>query len=109
MERLADVRRRSHPPHAVLGLPAVGWHTGPRLLAVGPEPLEVTLAGSPVPLVGNVAVFTLQYGIAVAVAHHPGSGDALAVAARAISGATAGYFIGWAASLWRGYRAVPAT
>ena len=94
---------------ALVLLIPLGWRTGPRLLAVGPDPLEVTLAGSPIPLVRNVGVFTLQYGIAVAVAHHPGSGDALAVAARAISGATAGYFIGWAASLCRGYRAVPAT
>ena len=94
---------------ALVLLVPLGWRTGPRLLAVGPDPLEVILAGSPVPLVRNVAVFMLQYGIAVAVARHPGSGDALAVAGRAISGATAGYFIGWAGSLWRGYRAVPAT
>ena len=63
----------------------------------------VTRAGSPVPLIRNVTVFSLQYAIAVAAALHLDSSIAVAATGRAISGATAGYFAGRTVSLLRSY------
>ena len=69
--------------------------TGPRLLAVDRRTREVTTPGSPAPLVRNVLVFTLQFAVAVMTrAGTRGSQEAM-LAAHVISGATAGYFIGW--------------
>jgi hypothetical protein len=53
------------------------------------------------PLLRNLAAFSLQYGVATELALHPDQHGVLAVVGRAVSGATAGYFIGWAIGLWR--------
>ena len=45
------------------------------------------------PLLRNVSLFLLQYGVAVAEALHPHDQPALAILGRAVSGATAGNFI----------------
>jgi len=55
----------------------------------------VTLSGSVFPLIRNVTVFVVQYAVAVAAARHLDGQRVLAIAGRAVSGATAGYFIGW--------------
>jgi hypothetical protein len=45
----------------------------------------------------------LQYTVAVIAAVNPGGGTVAAIAGRAISGATAGYFIGSMVALLRQY------
>lgn len=85
----------------------LGLSTGPKLLAVDRPHGRVTRAGSAIPLVRNIIVFLLQYIVAVTAATHPDSHTATALIGRAISGASAGYFIGWAAALLHRYRATP--
>ena len=82
----------------------VGLVTGPRPLAVDRVAGLVTLPGSWVPLVRNVVVFSLQYGFAVAGALHPERHGVWAAVGRAVSGATAGYFVGWGVGFWRHWR-----
>jgi hypothetical protein len=77
---------------------------GTRLLAIDRKNGLVTRPGSPIPLIRNVTVFSLQYAIAVAAALHLDSHIAVAMIGRAISGGTAGYFAGRTVSLLRRYR-----
>ena len=88
-------------------LAVTGFLTGPKLLDVDRDKAEVTRPGSPVPLIRNVAVFALQYAAAVIGALHTNDQAAAALFSRALSGGTAGYFIGWAAAFWRHYRSAP--
>jgi len=63
------------------------------------------------PLVRNVTIFMLQYALTVAAVLHLDTQGAGAIVSRAVSGATAGYFIGWSLALLRiynGSEAVPA-
>jgi hypothetical protein len=83
---------------------SLALYRGARLLAVDREKGLVTRPGSPIPLIRNIAVFLLQYAIAVAAALHLDGHIAAAVIGRAISGATAGYFAGRTVSLLRSYR-----
>jgi hypothetical protein len=83
---------------------ALGLFNGPRLLAVGRQKGTVTRPGSIGPLLRNVTVFSLQYGVAVATATQLEPHAAVAIIGHAVSGASAGYFSGWAISLWRAYR-----
>ncbi len=85
---------------AVLMAP-LGFVTGPRPLAWDRAAQHVTLPGSLAPLLRNVLVFCLQYGFAVELALHPEQHGVLVTVGRAVSGATAGYFIGWALGFWR--------
>ena len=78
---------------------------GPRLLAVDRRADTLTRPGSVMPLVRNVSIFMLQYGLAVAAAFHLDTQGAGAIVSRAVSGATAGYFIGWSLALLRSYNA----
>lgn len=78
---------------------------GPRLLAVDKSAATLTREGSVMPLVRNVSIFMLQYGLAVAAAMHLDTQGAGAIVSRAVSGATAGYFIGWSLALLRSYSA----
>lgn len=89
---------------AVLLLP-LGLATGPRLLGIDPASGHVFRAGSPRPLIRNVLLFALQYSVATYGALHPHDQDQLSLFSRSISGATAGYFIGWAISFRCSYRA----
>src|SRR3954462_946157 len=77
---------------------------GPKLLAVDRARGVVPRPGSAGPLVRNVTVFSLQYGVAVATAMKLEPHAALAIIGHAVSGASAGYFSGWAIALWRAYR-----
>jgi hypothetical protein len=85
--------------------PLIGWIVAAlALLPVGlltPRPFELDHAsgqiirpGSVFPLVRNLIVFSLQYTVAVIAAIDPDGRTAAAITGRAISGATAGYFIG---------------
>jgi hypothetical protein len=76
---------------------------GPRVLAVDKRNGTITRPGSFAPLVRNVSIFVVQYALAVAAAMHLDTQGAGAIASRAVSGATAGYFIGWSLALLRSY------
>jgi hypothetical protein len=77
---------------------------GPQLLAVDKEKGMVTRPGSWSGLIRNITVFSLQYGVAVSTAMKLEPHAAVAVIGHAVSGASAGYFSGWAAALVRRYR-----
>jgi hypothetical protein len=89
---------------AALLFASLALYRGARLLAVDRKNGLVTRPGSPIPLIRNITVFLLQYGIAVAAALHLDGHIAAAVIGRTISGATAGYFAGRTVSLLRSYR-----
>jgi hypothetical protein len=78
---------------------------GPRVLAVDKISGTITRPGSYAPLVRNVSIFLIQYALAVAAAMHLDTQGAGALVSRAVSGATAGYFIGWSLALLRIYNA----
>ena len=83
---------------------ALGLFNGPRLLAVDRQTGTVTRPGSVGPLLRNLTVFSLQYGVAVASAMKLEPHAAVAIIGHAVSGASTGYFSGWTAALWRRYR-----
>ena len=83
---------------------ALGFCGGPRLLAVDRQNGRVTRPGSIGPLLRNLTVFSLQYAVAVATAMKLEPHAAVAIIGHAVSGASAGYFSGWTAALWRRYR-----
>jgi hypothetical protein len=87
---------------AALALMPVGLLT-PRPFELDHASGEITRPGSWFPLVRNITVFALQYTVAVIAAVNPGGGTVAAIAGRAISGATAGYFIGSTVALLRQY------
>jgi hypothetical protein len=88
---------------AAIVMAPLAFVTGPRLLAVDRSKGLVTRAGSAVPLVRNVTVFVLQYSVAVMAVLQLDGHAAVAIVGRAVSGATAGYFLGWALALLRRY------
>jgi hypothetical protein len=69
---------------------------------------RVWLAGSWMPLARNMAIFAAKYGLGVAIAMHPDLRGTLSPWDIAVSGASAGYFIGWAAKFVIRYRSAPA-
>ena len=94
---------------AVILFAALGLFNAPRLLAVDRGKGVVTRPGSVGPLLRNITVFSLQYGVAVATAMKLEPHAAVAILGHAVSGASAGYFSGWAAALLRRYRNFGAT
>jgi hypothetical protein len=64
---------------------------------------EIKRPGSWVPLIRNVTVFALQYTVAVIAAVDPHDATTAAIAGRAISGGTTGYFLGRTIALLRQY------
>jgi hypothetical protein len=89
---------------AALLFASLALYRGPRLLGVDRTNGKVTRPGSAIPLVRNITVFTLQYGVAVAAAMKLEPHAAVAIIGHAVSGACAGYFSGWTAALLRRYR-----
>lgn len=65
---------------------------------------SIIISGSLAPLVRSLLIFAAKYGISVATALHMGSRDVLALFDLGISGASAGYFIGWLARFYLAYR-----
>jgi hypothetical protein len=82
----------------------LGVSRRPQLLAVDRQSKTVTRRGSATPLVRNVTVFLLQYGVAVATAMKLEPHTAVAIIGHAVPGASAGYFSGWTVALLRRYR-----
>jgi hypothetical protein len=87
---------------AALALLPVGLLT-PRPFELDHASGEIIRPGSVVPLIRNVTIFALQYVVAVIIVVDPDGRTAAAVTGRAISGATAGYFIGSTIALLRAY------
>src|SRR5262245_58234778 len=94
--------------------PLIAWIVAAlALMPVGvltPRPFEVDHAtgliirpGSAYPLIRNLVVFALQYGVAVLTAIHVDDHGTAVIVGRAVSGATAGYFIGSTIALLREY------
>lgn len=85
----------------------LGWLAffhGPQLLAVDRQSRTVTRPGSVAPLIRNITVFALQYAVAAATAMKLEPHAAVTIIGHAVSGASAGYFSGWAVALLRRYR-----
>jgi hypothetical protein len=87
---------------AALALTPVGLLM-PRPFEVNHASGEIVRPGSVFPLIRNMTVFALQYTVATILAVDPDGGTTAAVTSRAISGATAGYFIGSTIGLLREY------
>lgn len=84
---------------------ALALYTGPRSVRVDGETGRILRPGSVVPLVRNLTVFVLQYAVAVMTAMKLEAHWNVATVAQAVSGACAGYFLGWTIALLRSYRA----
>jgi hypothetical protein len=67
----------------------------------------VSLPASWLPLTRNLLIFAAKYSLAIAVATHPAARDQLALWDIAVSGASAGYFLGWLARFAAAYRQPP--
>ena len=85
-------------------LAALALYMGPRSVTVDGETGRILRSGSVVPLLRNLMVFVLQYAVAVVTAMKLGATWEMAAAAQAVSGACAGYFLGWTIALLRAYR-----
>jgi hypothetical protein len=84
---------------------ALALYTGPRSVTVDGVTGRIQRPGSVVPLVRNLTVFVLQYAVAVVTAMKLGASWEVATAGQVVSGACAGYFLGWIIALLRSYRA----
>jgi hypothetical protein len=71
------------------------------------EPAGVALPGSGLPLMRNMLIFAAKYGLAVAAVLDPAQREQFALWDVAVSGASAGYFLGWLVVLARAYRRTP--
>jgi len=87
---------------AALALLPLGVLT-PRPFELDHSTGQITRAGSVFPLIRNLAVFGLQYTVAVISAIDVSDRLLASIVGRAISGATAGYFIGSTIALLRTY------
>ncbi|WP_295847424.1 DUF6622 family protein [Tardiphaga sp.] len=86
-------------------LAALALYAGPRHVTIDRDSGYIRRPGSVLPLVRNIVVFLLQYAVAVVTAMKLNIGIDVAIAGQAISGACAGYFLGWTIALLRSYRA----
>jgi hypothetical protein len=84
---------------------ALALYTGPRSVTVDGETGRILRPGSVVPLIRNLTVFGLQYAVAVVTAMKLDVYWDVTAAGQAVSGACAGYFLGWIIALLRRYRA----
>lgn len=78
-----------------------GLLIGPRGIAIDTRARLVHRRGSVLPLLRNTVLFTLQFGLGTALARHPEHHAAIALAKAAVSGAMAGYFLGWGLAFLR--------
>jgi hypothetical protein len=85
----------------------LGLATSPRLISVDRARREVSLPGSGWPLARNLIFFFAHYALTVAAAIVTAQKVMLLQADIAVSGASAGYFIGWFVAVLRQYRAAP--
>jgi len=85
-----------------------GVLTSPRRVELNRSLNLVHFEGSLFPLVRNLTIFALRYGLGVATATSHGDDPSLAIVATAVSGLSAGYFLGWTAMFWRSLARAPA-
>lgn len=81
----------------------------PRPFDVDHKTGEIVRPGSAFALIRNIIVFLLQYAVGVVSAIDAGDRALATIIGRAISGATAGYFIGSTIALLLAYRRKRAT
>jgi hypothetical protein len=89
---------------AVVGAGAAWLGTRRMKVAIDFPRRNVTLPGSIGPLVRNVFIFAMKYAVGVAMALLPARRAEIAVLDIGISGAMAGYFLGWLGRLTTIYR-----
>lgn len=111
VSRMLQTHGQGVLPFAAWGVAAavfagLAFAAGARVIAVDRDAGPVTRPGGPLTLIRNVVVFVLQYAVAASAAMHVG-GPVVGIAGNAVSGATAGFFIGFAASLLKRYRHTP--
>ena len=87
----------------------LGLTTGPQLLGVDRTRREVELPASGWPLARNLIIFFAHYALIVTATILTAQKAMLLQADIAVSGASAGYFIGWFIALLRRYRAAADT
>jgi hypothetical protein len=89
---------------AVVGA-AIAWTTS-RLdrIKIDRVQRQVSLPGSTSTLIRNVLIFSAKYGLGAAAAMMPVWRSELVLWDIAVSGASAGYFLGWLARLAQAYR-----
>lgn len=87
---------------------ALGFATGPHLLGADRLRREVDLPASWWPLARNLIIFFAHYALIAAAAILTAHKATLLQADLVVSGASAGYFIGWFAALLRRYRTMSA-
>jgi hypothetical protein len=68
---------------------------------------RVHIRGSYLPLIRNVAIFVAKFALGTAAAIAPEARDHIAVYDIAVSGLSAGYFLGWLIRLLGAYRYAP--
>ena len=83
---------------AAFGLYGAKRDRGLEALRIDRAAGQVTVGGSVVPLVRTLAIFFAKYAISIALFAAPQAHAVLSLLDLAISGMSAGYFIGW---LWR--------
>ncbi|MHB8284288.1 MAG: DUF6622 family protein [Caulobacteraceae bacterium] len=106
---------------AALTLVAPAWIIG-ALLGVGPGALtaprhieydraarRVRFRGSPFPLIRNLFIFAARYALGVMTVTAAADHTSLALWSAGVSGASAGYFIGWGVMFLRRLGGAPAT
>ena len=86
----------SAPPiDLAAGLAFVLWTARSRGVRVDRNQRLVFLPGTLVPLIRNTVIVAVNYGLSVAAALRPDARAELAFWDLALSGASAGYFLGW--------------
>jgi hypothetical protein len=90
---------------AVLG-GALGIAGGMTFTVDRPRQL-VLLRGSVMPMIRIMLIFGAHYGLQVAAALHPDQRDAWLTWDTYVSGASAGYYVGWSIRFLKSYRVAP--
>lgn len=95
-------------PYAVWALAAacfvvIGMRIGPRRMTVDAGRRLVHRDGSVWPLVRNIVLFGVQFGIGMGLALRPDLHGDLLLLRSAVSGAMAGWFGGWLVVFWQRY------
>jgi hypothetical protein len=90
---------------AALAGAAIGWMTmESTTLLIDRARGVVALPGSKVPLIRNLSIFAVKYALGVVMVLAPALHSELAVLDIAVSGLSAGYFLGWVARFLSAYR-----
>jgi hypothetical protein len=94
-----------------LGTAAIGWAMGWAatslervIITFDPTKRLIHVPGSVLPLVRNVAIFAIKYGLTAAVAISPSQRQNIYLWDIAVSGASAGYFLSWLTRFAAAYR-----